>query len=409
MTPARYGEKKERRAHALVVGAGVSGCACAAALASRGVWTTLVNSALDVTGMPGYGPVLSRAPLSLDGMLRVIAVLDALPRELRCAWLSGALLCRPEIEHVGGLIVDPRAVSLRVKWVLEQYPRLWLRQALVTSLDPHEEGGWVARSAFGEEFRATYVVLAVGLSLAGRLTVGSQTLEGGRYGEVAADALRESLQRLGVRLREGGLSVGYTECATFVVPPTGAVALQPLATAGEDATWPETVTSGVSGWSVWLEAAGRWSRESSAWEAQMAHGERGPAPLLEYSLEGAHVLRPHWALRAVAERQKGHGGMGNDVALYPAGLATSEWAGATGGREGEPPGKAYRSRLGYEVRADVIKDGDEDGRIPGLSGVWAVGRVAGASSYVESLASGVRAAAAVATAAAPVETGLGTE
>jgi hypothetical protein len=65
--------------------------------------------------------------------------------------------------------------------------------------------------------------------------------------------------------------------------------------------------------------------------------------------------------------------------------------------------------LGYEVRADVIKDGDEDGRIPGLSGVWAVGRVAGASSYVESLASGVRAAAAVATAAAPVETGLGTE
>lgn len=387
----------------------MSGCACAATLASRGVWTTLVNSALDVTGMPGYGPVLGHIRFALDGVLRVIAVLDALPRELRCAWLSGSLLCRPEIDGMGGIIVDPRAVSLRVKWVLEQYPRLRLRQAQVTSLEPHEEGGWVARSAFGDEFRAAHVVLAVGLSLGGRLTVGSQTLEGGRYGEMAADALRESLQRLGIRFRESGLVVDYTDCVRFEAPPTGAVPLQSLATAGEGATAQETATSGVNGWSVWLDAIGRWAREFSSWEAQLAHGERGPAPLLNYSLEGSSMVRPQWALRPVPEQRGGHGGMEDATTLYPAGLATSEWAGVTGRRDGQSLEGAYRSRLGYEVRADVMRDGDEDGRIAGMSGVWAVGRVAGGSSYLDSLASGVKTAAAVGAAAAPGDLGPGAE
>ena len=42
----------------IVVGAGVSGTACAAALAGFGTRVIIVNSALDVVGLPAYGPAV---------------------------------------------------------------------------------------------------------------------------------------------------------------------------------------------------------------------------------------------------------------------------------------------------------------------------------------------------------------
>ncbi|NLE74920.1 MAG: hypothetical protein GX604_09890 [Actinobacteria bacterium] len=410
---ARVADRKEKLEceSCVVIGAGVSGCACAAVLASRGVATTLVNSALDVTGMPGYGPVLSH--VRPEEARAVVAALDALPMEMRCAWLSGSLLCRPELTEVAGLIVDPRAVSLRVKWVLEQYPQLQLRQALVTAVQADGDGGWIIRSAFDDELRASYVVVAVGLSLGGRLTVGMQTLEGGRYGEVASDELLEVLRGLGVKCEVSSLSVGHTECATFTDLPSGSVAMERLDDARRKTTKRSSAAVSADPWFVWLEAVERWGRESAVWERGVSGEERGPAPLLSYSLERNDYVRPSWALSGSTQNEDCGDGARDAVVLYPAGLATAEWATAeraTGNSvDWDMPQEAHRSRPGYEVRAYVVRDVDDEGRVSGLDGIWAVGRVAGASSYVESLASGVRAAAAVAAAAGPTTSCLESE
>ena len=52
------------------------------------------------------------------------------------------------------------------------------------------------------------VVLAVGLGLAGSISVGAGSLQGGRYGETPADGLRNALEALGVVFGEVGLEVG---------------------------------------------------------------------------------------------------------------------------------------------------------------------------------------------------------
>lgn len=59
------------------------------------------------------------------------------------------------------------------------------------------------------------------------------------------------------------------------------------------------------------------------------------------------------------------------------------------------------SRPPYGVSGRVAAGVDGEGRIAGLDEVWAVGRLAGAASYVESLRSGTRVATALAAATGP--------
>ena len=73
------------RTRVVVVGGGVSGCACAARLAATGVQVTVVSSALDVVGLPGYGPEVWAGS---GGLSEIVATLDLLPDGLRWAWLN---------------------------------------------------------------------------------------------------------------------------------------------------------------------------------------------------------------------------------------------------------------------------------------------------------------------------------
>jgi hypothetical protein len=227
-------------ADVIVVGGGVSGCACAATLAERGARVLVISSALDVVGLPGYGPLLI-SPTGDWGEIR--NVLEALPSCLRTAWLDAA--AAPESGEAF-LVVDRRVVSIQTKRALEIMPGLGFRQGLVTGLrlvpvsygyedvsgndgggsvgcnvstqlsrdDPGGEGpGGIysaveVETAFGEVFRASAVVLAPGLGLGGTMSVGDEVVLGGRYGEVPATKLLEALTELGVALHRTELRVG---------------------------------------------------------------------------------------------------------------------------------------------------------------------------------------------------------
>jgi hypothetical protein len=254
------------RPRVLIVGAGVSGCACAAVLASSGFRVTLVNSAMDRVGLPTYGPDLLGGD---GGWERLNEVLDLLPTSLRTVWLQAAVI-PTQGEPV--LNIDRRRVSIETKRVLERLPGLQFRQGFVTDLRPApvqamrlsrqarpDLGGHpdtVAASPpearpdyrsdlegaqpgsrrgspetdvrpaadrlpgvrtevetiFGEVFEADAVVVAVGLSLGSTIVESGDARSGvassGRYGEPASDGLRAALETLGVELQVTALEVG---------------------------------------------------------------------------------------------------------------------------------------------------------------------------------------------------------
>ena len=214
-----YGSAAE--ADVIVVGAGVSGCACAATLAQAGIRVLIVSSCLDVVGMPGQGPAVAAPSV---GWEEIENVFSELPAPLAVAWLEAASF--PEDDRPL-LIVDRRAVSIETKRLLEAMPGLQFRQGLIVDVRSRIPGGSSQRAAgdseagvaadsahvevetaFGEVLRAKAVVLAVGLGLGGLLQIGEQEMPGGRYGEVPADDLRVVLERAGVALRELEAHVG---------------------------------------------------------------------------------------------------------------------------------------------------------------------------------------------------------
>jgi Glucose inhibited division protein A len=382
---------------AVVVGAGVSGCACAATLASRGVRVTLVNSALDSVGQPGYGPVvMGRA----GGWSEIRSVLERLPAPLRDAWLSasvapcdgGPLFC-----------ADGRMLSIETKRALESVPGLEFRQGLVNDVKLQPDGDEAPRAGregspcvavetvFGERIETAALIVAVGLGLGGRVSVGSDTLPGGRYGETAAEGLFAALQRLGAIYREAVITVG----PRYLRGGFGGAGMGEIAA---------TVCDGIDSGDR-RRVDGVRSLANVLW-----NGAEGPQPW-----PAEYPPSPHWteglAAREVVLGKTHEGEMG--VVLAPDGVATGEVylvsRGVTGANRHRAEsggtkheGHLMASRLEHETRGVMVTNlgpggrliSDGDGPLP----VWVTGRAGGAEGYLESLAAGVRTAVDVAAA-----------
>lgn len=362
----------------IVVGAGVSGCACAIALAERGVSVILVGGALDNVGLPSHGPLLH-----LDGG----PALEVLPGRLRDVWE------RWSWEPADGSpyrVIDRRAVSLEMKQLVEAYTAIRLRQGLVTAVRSTGKegaaGGGPAvevETAFGEVLKGVACVLAVGLGFHGRVRVGGQILEGGRYGEVSADALAQCLADGGLCFRQVERAVGARVALPGEPDVSGArrVVLRPVR--------PTFVTA----------------------EEECDHGGAPPMPAVP-GREGVDVpLGPHEERRTAALLAflgpAASSAAGSETAptagdrkcvVVPDGLATGEWYVAS--CCGEWRGGGVITRPAHRVSASVVAGAAPDGSLPGFPGIWVVGQAAGAVEYMESMESGVRAAASVTNALA---------
>ncbi len=435
----------------VIVGAGVSGCACAGVLATAGVEVLLVSASLDAAGMPAYGPVVPAAGAA--GVSRLMAAFGGLPQDLRCAWLADALVIptpqaggphegrQEEITGSGqrgfaGLAVDPRAVSLRVKWVLELLPTLRFRQGLATGLERTDDGEWAVHTAFGDTVTGSRVVIAVGMALQGRLTVGRQQMGGGRYGEVAADQLCASLAGLGVPLSCGSCDVGTSLVGSFDGAEAGGTwhgwrfgGLLPVVGVSGFEEAPRAEAVGSLGqvepepteWESWESIVAPWAEECRRWLSAAESAGRAPATSLEYSPAVRGVGRDWLTL---TRDRRSSGGREDGVQqrlLVPQSAVSAEWQeydlvrgalddclgagqGVCDNQEAAFPAArscapvsgevedAYVSRLGYKVSARIVSGAGPAGRLAGFPGLWAVGRVVGARSYAESLLSGIEAA-----------------
>jgi len=370
-----------------VVGAGVSGCAAALALARVGVHVVLLNSALDSLGLPGYGPVVdysrfvgpegvdegSRGP-GFAHMLRTVAP------GVAGAWLAHAWDCE------GGAtmaLVDRRAVSLAVKWRIENEPLIDIRQGIVTGIEEPHPGASKGRgvgalgltTAFGEQVVADAVVVAVGLAFGGRVRVGAQESTGGRLGETGAEELLECLRRRNVSFDQVGVGVG----SSFSVPAERDSGRR--GRASQRPRFPDLSGLGLSQVEFVPTEDGRSDEQDGRTERSMLVPPPSP---YDDSRAGLVALawtsgRPLAAVRAA------------DLALVPDGVATGEWYAPSGvGRE-VPVDLVLGSEVGetrpaYRVSGFVATEGE--GEL--LPGVWVIGRAAGARGYMESLASGWR-------------------
>ena len=371
---------------AVVVGAGVSGCACAATLAARGLEVTLVNSALDTVGLPAFGPDVVPGA---GGRAEIAEVLTALPEVLRDVWV-GAMVAPLGAPFV---CVDRRMISIETKRALEAMPGLELRQGLVSDLrivaagqdSVGERQGLPsagAETVFGEVVEGRTVVIAVGLSLGGCVAVGEHVLGGGRYGEATADGLLAALEGLGARFREVCVEVGprFSGDGAWRQVTGGS---------GETASarW-EVGGRGGTGIAVPLRREPLGDGRGGQWSA-----EYPPAP---YWTDGL------WAEEAVVAT--GKDGLVRPV-MSPDGVATGEvhlagegeWSEVLGGAERgrrRRMGPAMASRPLQRVRGLVVTNVSQSGRLVVEGGpakaIWVTGRASGATGYLESLLSGVR-------------------
>jgi hypothetical protein len=416
---ANPGEERASPPTAIVVGAGVSGCACAAALAAAGVRVTVMNSAMDRVGLPAYGPDM----VSPDGTWTYLdEVLASLPPRLRSVWIGASV--RP----AGGeavLNVDRRSVSVETKRVLERLAGLEFRQGFVvdirvgapgpTASAHRTQSGRAGRgpapdsaervqveTIFGEIFEADAVVIAVGLSLGGRAVVGEAAVEGGRYGEPASDGLLAALEALGAELRDVSLEVGPRVPARFgleTLEEAGAGMETGLVTweGRREALAPASQAGPLDPWPLEFPPAAHMSRELRGGTMVLRDGtmvrrgertdagsERGGRPIPMLSPDGA----------ATAETY-----------LNPCGLrapdVTEGWRTCVRETHGELEVSlnVIASRMPVSIAAKALSDLSADGRAclgSSARPVWVVGRAAGAESYAESLFTGVRAAAEIA-------------
>jgi hypothetical protein len=430
----------------VVVGGGVSGCACAAALASRGLRVTVVNSALDAVGLPGYGPDVAGHG---KGWAEIEETMAALPAVLREVWLDAA--AAPD-DGAAFLTVDRRMVSVETKRALERIPGLKFRQGLVTDVRMVPEGSGRPESAespssepegpgrarvivetvFGEAIEADAVVLAVGFGVGGCVVVGADVMPGGRYGETPADGLREALEALGAMYGGASVEVGArfassnSEVTDFVEGSRGRWSKRgchddPGSADGRDHRRGPVVTSTVP---VRAILTGQGEALSKGRQAKLQEARRalGGDPDRSSSIGGRSSNRwpsdyppcPHWTdgLR-IDQLVLGETEQGEMLpVLLPDGLATAEvYLSPEGARQTglgcaseEDPGReaqAIASRLGHTVSGLTINNLSPTGRLVvdgrAVPLVWVAGRIGGAAGYLDSLRSGIRVAQDVAT------------
>lgn len=182
----------------IVIGAGHAGIEAALGCARMGHTTLLVTMKLDDIGKMSCNPAIGGVAKG-----QLVREIDALGGEMgRCIDRTGIhfkMLNRSK----GPAVHSPRAQADRVmyqydmKRVCEDTPNLTLKQMEVYDLILRGDSVAGIVTATGDEISARAVIVCSGTFLGGRLHFGMTTIEGGRGGDQAANALSNTYRRLG--------------------------------------------------------------------------------------------------------------------------------------------------------------------------------------------------------------------
>lgn len=191
----------------IVVGAGHAGCEAALAAARMGCRTLLLNLSLDAVAQMSCNP-------AIGGLAKghLVKEIDALGGEMALNIDATGIQFRTLNTKKGPAVrasraqADRRRYADRMKRVVEEQPRLDLKQGAVSRL--LVEGSRVAgvETREGVVFRGQTVVLTTGTFMRGLIHVGMSHFPGGRAGEPPSEGLSDHLRVLGFRV--GRLKTG---------------------------------------------------------------------------------------------------------------------------------------------------------------------------------------------------------
>lgn len=184
-----------------VIGAGHAGIEAALAAARLGCKTAVFTINMDAVGNCPCNP-------SIGGTAKghLVREIDALGGEMgktadEC-FLQSRMLNRGKGPAVHSLRaqIDRRKYSDTMKHKLELQPKLELRQAEITDIEPCEEGYKITTQMLAE-YRCKTVVIATGTFLGGKIYVGEVSYKSGPDGMFPATKFADSLKKLGLPLR----------------------------------------------------------------------------------------------------------------------------------------------------------------------------------------------------------------
>ena len=188
-------------ADVLVIGAGHAGIEAGLAAARLGCRTLVFTINMDWVGNLPCNP-------SIGGTAKghLVCEIDALGGEMGraadAATIQSRMLNRGKGPAVHSLRaqIDRRAYSGYMKYALERQENLLLKQAEIVDLKP-VDGGWMATTHLGAQYRSKTVVIATGTFLGGRIYVGEHSFESGPDGMFAATRLGGAIRALGLPIR----------------------------------------------------------------------------------------------------------------------------------------------------------------------------------------------------------------
>src|SRR3954470_23167483 len=216
----------------IVVGSGHAGIEAALAAARIGCRTLMLTQNLDTIGQMSCNPAIGG--LAKGHMVREIDALGgAMGLNADATGIQFRMLNRRKGPSVRAPRVqcDKKAYQFRMKAILEEAPKLDVKQGTVSRLLYHAGAAVGVETDIGVAIVARSVVITSGTFLRGLLHVGEHSKPGGRMAD-ANSSLSTSLQEMGFEVgrfktgtpcRLNGKSIDFTRCSIQLgdEPPCG--------------------------------------------------------------------------------------------------------------------------------------------------------------------------------------------